>query len=70
MIFFQSGWGKILSASSTQYAIVLNLNWLNDNYPINVKKYMMLSADRDILPADVLTLKKKYNGIAADWESG
>lgn len=123
MIFFQSGWGKILSASSTQYVIdkwnpkliinigtcggfqgsvdlgtiilvnktivydiieqmgdqkqaidyfstEIDLDWLNSNFPMSVKKFKMLSADRDIVPADVPMLKKKFDGIAADWESG
>ena len=30
----------------------------------------IISADQDINPNDIFTLKKKYNAIAADWESG
>lgn len=123
VVFFQSGWGKILAASSTQYVIDkwnpnliinvgtcggfkgsielgtiilvnhtivydiveqmgdqdeaiefftsdLDLSWLGENYPIDVKIYKILSADRDIVPSDIPMLKKKFGGIAADWESG
>jgi adenosylhomocysteine nucleosidase len=122
-IFFQSGWGKIQAAASTQYVIdkwqpeliinigtcggfqgcvetgtiilvnktivydiieqmgdqeeaidffstELDLSWLNCQYPLDVKKYRMLSADRDIMSEDIPKLKEQYNGIAADWESG
>lgn len=122
-LFFQSGWGKIQAAASTQYVIdqwqpeliinigtcggfkgsvevgevvlvnktivydileqmgdqveaidffatVLDLSWLNEPYPIEVTINKMLSADRDIVPADIPGLKAQYNGIAADWESG
>lgn len=123
LIFFQSGWGKILAAASTQYAIdrwqpdlilnmgtcggfrgsiepgtiilvektivydiveqmgdqdeaidffstELDLNWLGDELPMPVKRHKILSADRDIVSADIPNLKAKYDGIAADWESG
>jgi len=123
ILFFQSGWGKMLAAASTQYVIDkwnpglivnigtcggfyghvdvgtiilvdktivydiveqmgdpeeaidfftadLDLSWLNTKFPLKVKRYTMLSADRDIIPSDVPGLIKKYRGIAADWESG
>jgi adenosylhomocysteine nucleosidase len=122
VVFFQSGWGKIPAAASTQYVIdqwkpeliinigtcggfkgciktgeivlvnktivydileqmgdqaeatdffstVLDLSWLKQPYPMAVIVNKMLSADRDIIPADIPKLKEQYQGIAADWES-
>lgn len=48
----------------------LDITWLRDPYPQEVRKSMMLSADRDIVPADIAKLEKEYNAVTADWESG
>jgi adenosylhomocysteine nucleosidase len=31
---------------------------------------LLVSADRDIVPADISMLVEKYGAVAADWESG
>jgi adenosylhomocysteine nucleosidase len=36
----------------------------------HVRPHVLVSADRDILPADIPGLKRRYGAIAADWESG
>lgn len=52
------------------YATPLDLTWLPDPYPINVRQVQLLSADRDIIVDDIPGLVAKYDAIAADWESG
>jgi adenosylhomocysteine nucleosidase len=122
ILFFQSGWGKISAAASTQYAIqrwnprliinfgtcggfngkirsgeillvdetvvydileqmgdqqealahyttVLDLSWLQNPYPIQVRRGRLISADRDILPQDIAILQSNFGAVAADWES-
>ncbi len=122
ILFFQSGWGKISAAASTQYAIqrwnprliinfgtcggfngkirsgeillvdetvvydileqmgdqqealahyttVLDLSWLQNPYPIQVRRGRLISADRDILPQDITMLQSNFGAVASDWES-
>jgi len=122
-IFVHSGWGKIATAGSTQYAIdrwqpkllinlgtcggfagqvdngdiilaestlvydiveqmnnpqeaidhyatTLDLSWLGSPLPLPVRRDRLISADRDIIAAQVPELIKTYQAIAADWESG
>lgn len=52
------------------YTIDLELSWLREPYPQPVRKGLLLSADRDILPGQVNWLQETFGGIAADWESG
>jgi len=52
------------------YATPLDLTWLPDPYPIEVRRVRLLSADRDIVVEDIPGLDAKYDAIAADWESG
>jgi adenosylhomocysteine nucleosidase len=52
------------------YTTPLDLTWLPHPLPLIVKRCRLISADRDILPADIPELKEKYQAIAADWESG
>lgn len=53
-----------------RYSTVLDLGWLPRVTPSPVLRGLMLSADRDILREDIPALVKKYDGVAADWESG
>ena len=39
-------------------------------YPSPVRRVRLLSADSDIVPAQVGRLREKYGAVAADWESG
>jgi adenosylhomocysteine nucleosidase len=58
-------------------ATTIDLSWLDGpggsppaTYPSPVRRVRLLSADRDIMPAQVGRLREKYGAIAADWESG
>lgn len=52
------------------YATEPDLSWLKKPYPIPVRKDLLLSADRDILAAEIEALRARYGAAAADWESG
>lgn len=52
------------------YLVQLDLSWLKRPFPEPVIVGRLVSADRDIVPADIPMLKTKFNAIAADWESG
>ncbi len=52
------------------YHVRLNLDWLVEPFPQPVRRAALLSADRDLNPAEIHTLISKFNGIAGDWESG
>ena len=53
------------------YSTEINLTWLgNENYPVKVKRSLLVSADRDLVPEELAALKSKYNALAGDWESG
>ncbi len=52
------------------YTTDLDLSWLGVDYPITVKKTLLVSGDRDLLPDEISFLEKQYGAIAGDWESG
>ena len=52
------------------YTTDLNLSWLREPYPLDVITGLMVSADRDLMPGDLISLQKRFRAIAADWESG
>jgi adenosylhomocysteine nucleosidase len=52
------------------YTTRLDLSWLQPPFPQPVVRGRLVSADRDICPADILELQQRYGAIAADWESG
>ncbi len=59
------------------YSTELDLSWLEDREPQTaghgtspVIRGLLVSADRDIVPADIPGLVQKYGAVAADWESG
>ena len=52
------------------YSTAIDLSWLPGPAPIPVLKTTLVSADRDILAADVERLRKQYSAVAGDWESG
>jgi adenosylhomocysteine nucleosidase len=51
------------------YATSLDYSWLKQPYPLPVQNGLLVSADRDILPADIPMLINTYHSRAADWES-
>jgi adenosylhomocysteine nucleosidase len=52
------------------YTTKLDLGWLPRLTPSPVSRGLLVSGDRDILPADIPGLIQKYDAVAADWESG
>jgi adenosylhomocysteine nucleosidase len=52
------------------YSVTLDLNWLKQPYPQPVVQGLLLSADRDIVLDEISGLVNKFDGVAADWESG
>ena len=52
------------------YTTNLNLSWLTDDYPEEVVRTLLISADRDLVPEEIDSLKHKFNAVAGDWESG
>ncbi len=57
-------------AAINRYTTDIDLSWLPEQLPVPVVRSPMVSADRDLLAADIPLLIEKYNAIAADWESG
>lgn len=53
-----------------QYTTRLDLSWLREPLPQPVWRGTLVSADRDLLPADMDWLRGKFGAVAADWESG
>ncbi|NVB79247.1 MAG: hypothetical protein HOV81_12670 [Kofleriaceae bacterium] len=52
------------------YAAKLDLSWLRPPYPSDVTKTLLVSGDRDLVPAQLADLATKYGAVAGDWESG
>jgi adenosylhomocysteine nucleosidase len=57
-------------AAIAHYSVDLDLSWLKEPYPLPVCRSLLVSADRDICPADIPHLIDRYGATAADWESG
>ena len=52
------------------YATTIDLSWLRAPYPTQVTKTLLVSGDRDLVPAQLHDLAAKYGAVAGDWESG
>ena len=52
------------------YSTKLDLSFLPRVLPSPVLRGLLVSAARDIVSGDIPDLIKKYNAVAADWESG
>ena len=52
------------------YTTDLDLSWLEAPYPQPVRRTLLVSADRDLLAAEIPRLKRDYGAVAGDWESG
>ena len=52
------------------YTTEIDLSWLREPYPQPVRRSLLVSADHDLLPADLLILRSQYAAVAGDWESG
>ncbi|GAB4398197.1 MAG: hypothetical protein OHK0031_17920 [Anaerolineales bacterium] len=58
------------AAALEQYSVALDTSWLG-TLPAAppLQRGLLLSADRDIFPADIPALIEKFDARAADWES-
>jgi len=56
--------------ASAEYSTEIDLGWLGGRDPEDVQRGVLASADQDLDPAAIATLRSKYGAIAADWESG
>ena len=52
------------------YAKEIDLSWLRGPLPLPVRRELLISADRDIVGAEIADLRARFGAIAADWESG
>ena len=52
------------------YTTHIDLSWLEGPYPTQVRRGLLISGDRDLVPGEIGELKHKYGAIAGDWESG
>jgi adenosylhomocysteine nucleosidase len=53
-----------------EYSARLDLSWLRAPYPSAVTKTLLVSADRDLVPAQLGELATRFGAVAGDWESG
>jgi len=52
------------------YSAELDLSWVTNSLPFEVRRKVLVSGDRDLYWQDVPELKTRYGAIAGDWESG
>ena len=52
------------------YTTPIDLAWLPEPYPQPARPACLVSADRDLDPADIASLLARFGAVAADWESG
>jgi adenosylhomocysteine nucleosidase len=54
-----------------RYSTTIDLDWLGSRpLPSPARRSVLVSADRDLAPADIPMLRRLYQAIAVDWESG
>lgn len=51
------------------YATDLDLGWLPPVDDLPLRRGILVSGDRDIIPADIPMLIEEYDAFAADWET-
>ena len=52
------------------YATQIDLSWLAEPYPMDVRKTLLVSGDRDLQAGEIPFLKERFGAVAGDWESG
>jgi adenosylhomocysteine nucleosidase len=57
-------------AAIAHYATDVDLSWLGERYPQDVRRTLLVSGDRDLLVEDIPRLKAQFGAAAGDWESG
>jgi adenosylhomocysteine nucleosidase len=51
------------------YTTEIDHAWIGDDFPVAVRRSLLVSGDRDLVPADIPHIVTRYDAIAADWES-
>lgn len=57
-------------AAIAHYSTAIDLSWLEYGYPHEVRRTLLVSADRDLVAAEIARLKADFGAVAGDWESG
>jgi len=57
-------------AAIDHYTTHIDLSWLQEPYPLGVRRSLLVSGDRDLLAEDIERLAASYGAVAGDWESG
>ena len=57
-------------AHIAHYTTEIDLSWLDEPYPQEALRTLLVSGDRDLLVEDLPELHKRYGAVAGDWESG
>jgi adenosylhomocysteine nucleosidase len=52
------------------YSTTIDLSWLDDAELPEVRRSLLISADRDLVAAEIPLLRERFGAVAADWESG
>jgi adenosylhomocysteine nucleosidase len=52
------------------YTTKIDLSWLGENFPSEVHRTLLVSADKDLRIDEIATLKQEYSAVAGDWETG
>src|SRR5215471_19670910 len=52
------------------YTVDLDTRLVPATVRARVREDLLVSADQDIAPTDVASLKSRFHAVAADWESG
>jgi adenosylhomocysteine nucleosidase len=57
-------------AALAHYATEIGLSWLGEHYPHEVRRKLLVSADRDLVVEEIAHLKTTFGAVAGDWETG
>jgi len=52
------------------YTTQIDLSWLPKYPPLDVRRSLLISGDRDLLIQEIPHLKSRFGAVAGDWESG
>jgi adenosylhomocysteine nucleosidase len=52
------------------YTTTIDLSWLARPYPLPVRETVLVSADKDLIAAEIPHLAAMFGAVAGDWESG
>ena len=51
------------------YTTTLDLSFIRGELPGGARRGLLISADRDLAPAEIPQLVKRYDAVAVDWET-